>query len=458
MSGYSREELLSMSVPDLEAIELPAQVHERIRVLMELGQGRFESRHRRKDGSVFDVEVSVQYRAESSAPLVVFVRDITDRLRAERILREDAARQSFLVCLDDAIRPLADPVAIQFEAIRVLAEHLGANRAGYAETLDDQGTVYIPRHYIRGVVSIEGRHRLDDFGTHLLPQLLAGRAVVYADIPQAADLSPEIKTAFELLPVRAMANVPLVKDKRLKAVLFVHFGEQHDFTRAEISMLEAVAERTWAAVERARAETALRESEERFRAFVEQAADAIFVHDFSGRFVEVNAQACASLGYTREELLGMIVSDVEVDFDLAGGRAAWNRIELGRSSSLKGHHRRKDGSVFPVEVRFGSFALRGERVFVALVRDISERERAGKELELAHLRLNLAVESGKLGIWEWDIQANTIAWDSRMLALYGLGEVPAGSPLRNVAQPGASGRSRRGAGGHSGRPAGLAPV
>ena len=69
--------------------------------------------------------------------------------------------------------------------------------------------------------------------------------------------------------------------------------------------------------ERKRAEEALLETETRLHAYVEQAADASFVHDFTGRFIEVNQQACDSVGYSREELLGMSVFDVEMDFDLA---------------------------------------------------------------------------------------------------------------------------------------------
>src|ERR1022692_3510189 len=63
--------------------------------------------------------------------------------------------------------------------------------------------------------------------------------------------------------------------------------------------------------DRKKAEAALRESEDRFRTLIEQASDAFFLHDSDGRFLEVNRQACESLGYTREEMLGMPVFDVD---------------------------------------------------------------------------------------------------------------------------------------------------
>ena len=80
--------------------------------------------------------------------------------------------------------------------------------------------------------------------------------------------------------------------------------------------------------ERWAAEEALRVSEGRFAALVNQAADAFFIHDGEGRFVDVNRRACESLGYTREELLQMTVLDIEQDFDLPGARAAWAAVAV----------------------------------------------------------------------------------------------------------------------------------
>ena len=89
MTGYTEQELLSMHVADLEAVEAPLDTADRIKRLEEKGRDRFETRHRRKDGSMFDVEVSVQYRRHAGGEeIVVFLRDITQRNLAERMLRE----------------------------------------------------------------------------------------------------------------------------------------------------------------------------------------------------------------------------------------------------------------------------------------------------------------------------------------------------------------------------------
>ncbi|MFO7783228.1 MAG: PAS domain S-box protein [Thermodesulfobacteriota bacterium] len=88
LTGYSSEELLNMSIADIEAIENPEATAKRIQRIEETGFDRFETRHRRKDGMIVDVEISVNYLATDGGRLFVFVRDITGRKNAEKALRE----------------------------------------------------------------------------------------------------------------------------------------------------------------------------------------------------------------------------------------------------------------------------------------------------------------------------------------------------------------------------------
>jgi PAS domain S-box-containing protein len=83
MSGYSESELLALRILDLEAAESADQTSARIRAMMARGEGRFETRHCRKDGSVYDVEISVKVQSADGGHMVAFLRDITQRKREE---------------------------------------------------------------------------------------------------------------------------------------------------------------------------------------------------------------------------------------------------------------------------------------------------------------------------------------------------------------------------------------
>jgi len=86
--GYSREELLTMRIQDVEAAETQEETDRHIKSIMQTGQDRFETRHRRKGGGIVDCEVSVNYLPVGGGRLFVFLRDITERKRAEEKLHE----------------------------------------------------------------------------------------------------------------------------------------------------------------------------------------------------------------------------------------------------------------------------------------------------------------------------------------------------------------------------------
>ncbi|WP_204137421.1 PAS domain S-box protein [Halomicronema sp. CCY15110] len=134
--------------------------------------------------------------------------------------------------------------------------------------------------------------------------------------------------------------------------------------------------------ERKAAETALSESEQRFRTLVEQATDALFVVDTDGRLIDVNQEACHTLGYTRAELLQRSVPDVQKSVSMAALAQDWH-LSPGQAVTREGLHQRQDGSQFPVEVRIGRIDIGGKPVLLALARDITAR----KAMEQAQARL-----------------------------------------------------------------------
>ncbi|MDJ0701901.1 MAG: PAS domain S-box protein [Leptolyngbyaceae cyanobacterium MO_188.B28] len=132
--------------------------------------------------------------------------------------------------------------------------------------------------------------------------------------------------------------------------------------------------------ERKQAEEALKDSEKRFRTLVEQAVDAFFVINAEGKLIDVNQQACASLGYTREELVSLTVPDIQQELTMDGFFNLWRRLAPDAPITSEGVHRRKDGSKFPVEVRIGLLKFAERQLVLALARDISERKQAEKAL------------------------------------------------------------------------------
>ncbi len=95
LTGYGRDELLTMSIHDIEAIEKPLETDRHIRQIMEIGSDRFESRHNYKDGKIIEVEVSATYK-EAEKRFYVFVRDITERKKAEKELKNSREQMRYL--------------------------------------------------------------------------------------------------------------------------------------------------------------------------------------------------------------------------------------------------------------------------------------------------------------------------------------------------------------------------
>ncbi|MBN2122718.1 MAG: PAS domain S-box protein [Deltaproteobacteria bacterium] len=90
MVGYSRDELFRMSIPDIEALQTREEIDRRMQQIKDTGSDRFETRHRRKDGHIIDVEVGVTLMREESR-LLTFLRDISEHKRAEEALRQSEA-------------------------------------------------------------------------------------------------------------------------------------------------------------------------------------------------------------------------------------------------------------------------------------------------------------------------------------------------------------------------------
>jgi len=97
MVGYTREELLKMSIPDIEAIETPEESVQHLKKIAAQGYDFFETQHQRKDGKIIDVEISINYTGVEGRQIVAFVRNITEHKRAEQALMESEGKYRTLI-------------------------------------------------------------------------------------------------------------------------------------------------------------------------------------------------------------------------------------------------------------------------------------------------------------------------------------------------------------------------
>ena len=203
----------------------------------------------------------------SEAELVrggVRLRETLHRLkRVEGALLESESRHAFLLRLGDAVRLLDDPWAIRDEASRLLGERLLTDRASYADIDEAQSSVPVERNSVRaGVPSMFGRNSLGALNS-VAPTLRRGGPVVVADTRTSPLIPDADRPAVAAISVGAFVVAPLIRDGRLVAALCVSDRLPRVWTPEEVELVRETAERTWEAIERARAEERLREASAR---------------------------------------------------------------------------------------------------------------------------------------------------------------------------------------------------
>jgi PAS domain S-box-containing protein len=192
-----------------------------------------------------------------------------ERARAEAALRANEERLAFLLRLNDALRPLSNPAAVQETAARLLGDHLGTARVGYAEG----GREYTIRHeHARGVAPLAGSPPGISVGAELREALRRGETIVVSDVHTDPRLSEDARASLRSRQIAAFVGVALFKTGRMVASFGANHNLPRTWTPAEIELVRDVAERTWAAVERTLAEAALREQGQRLRLALDASA------------------------------------------------------------------------------------------------------------------------------------------------------------------------------------------
>jgi PAS domain S-box-containing protein len=218
---------------------------------------------------------------DRAKPIETTPREANPQPDSSALVSLDLAAQlnAFCIKLADALRPLTDATEILKVAARILGEALEATRVIYTEVLPGEQEVIVYCNYTNGVAPLSGRYRLEDYRRNLTSDHQSGRTQVVTDIPNHPGYTDAEKARYDAINIAAHIDVPLIKDNQFVALLAVHQSTPRQWTEIEVKQVEETAERTWAAVERARAEAALRESEAKYRMLFESIDEGYFIAD-----------------------------------------------------------------------------------------------------------------------------------------------------------------------------------
>ncbi len=155
---------------------------------------------------------------------------------------------------------------------------------------------------------------------------------------------------------------------------------------------------------------------QRLRALFENAPDGIFIADQDGRYTDVNAAACRIVGYSRNELLEMSMTDVIRPEDVARLDADKQRLLAGETVMGDWWVRRKDGSTVPVEV---SSKILADGRWQGFAREITGRKQLEADVHQAQERTELALDGADLAAWDWNFETGEVLFNARWAQMRG---------------------------------------
>jgi PAS domain S-box-containing protein len=399
--GYSREEFLAMKMSDLRRVEKGDPSKEA--ALGDAGSGQIW-RHRRKDGTVIDVEVvwsPMAFRNRFAA--LAMVTDVTERRRNEH-------RNQVFSKLSHRLSSATTAA----EAATIICEASDTLFAWDDFALDLYSAEKDEVYSLLNITTVdEQRVKIPESS-----QAKSANTLIRRVITKGAELvhtpGPKGHAAETML-------VPVRKGARLIGVLFVQSRVAGAYSDHDLETLQTLADQCGGALERVNAEEALRESQRRFRDLFENSPDAIFVVDLSGIVLDVNLASCLLQGLTREQLVGKnylaeLVPEsrreqARQDFEkMAGGK--WTQAE---SESLTG-----EGRITPVEVRASRIEYGGRPAVLLHVRDITERREAEAALQSSETLFRSVWQNSVTGLRLANEQGDIVAVNDAFCRLVGM--------------------------------------
>jgi PAS domain S-box-containing protein len=281
-----------------------------------------------------------------------------------------------MLTLADALRPLSDPIEIMHTASRLLGEHLAVNRAFYS-TIVDEDTVVVHGEYRNGVSPLPGRFPLAAFGEQVIAAFKRGDDFIIDDVATDPRLTESQRAAWASLDTASAIGIGLLKGGRWVGGFGVNSATPRTWSSEDVALLRETAERTWEALERAKAEAARRDSEERYTALFEQSPLPTALGHFpDGIIVNVNPALCRLLEFERGEMIGKTADELGImnpedraavagKVDATGAVHDFECVRITKS----GKKRIVLLDVFPVTAA-------GERYILTKIRDITEQRRA----------------------------------------------------------------------------------
>jgi PAS domain S-box-containing protein len=274
----------------------------------------------------------------------------------------------------------------------------------YAIVHPDDVHVEMTENYVApGVMPLTGHLKMADFGEQLLARLRFGRSFVVADTGSCDLLSEKERFAYGKIGIAAIACSPLIKGGRFVANLNVHHGKPRDWTETEVELIAATSERTWDAIERTRADNALRRSEAKYWALFDNMADGLtvchVVRRGTGRIVDVayvamNDAVERQTGRKREEFIGRRLSETSTSEDFEHWLPLYSRVARTGEPIRGEHHDPSSG-------RWLEFSINrsDDEELSIFIRDTSERKRTEADLRKSEQYFKALVTAGTYSVY-----------------------------------------------------------
>jgi diguanylate cyclase (GGDEF)-like protein/PAS domain S-box-containing protein len=359
--GYSKEELLQLSIPDLNPLFPIERWNDHWEKLKQDKVQRFETVHARKNGELFPVEVSANYVKFGNLEYnVAYATDITERKRSEaavleseekyRLLTENAHEVVWTMCPRTLRFLYVSPAVFNLRGYtpeEVMAEPMDA-------ALTPEGAGYVRGIITQRIAAIEaGTESLDKFYFNEIEQPCKDGSTVWTEVTTNYFLNKR------------------TGDYEIR-------GVTRDITERKKSDAESI----------------------RNKAIIEAAHDGFWRVDSEGFLREVNQAYATMVGYSVDELLSMHISQLDSEDKPEDVKARIDEIILKSSLAFETKHRHKDGHLIHIDVSTTFLPEAGE--FIVFCRDITERKKSEIKLRESEKRLSTILDSNKIHMWAFD--------------------------------------------------------